>query len=88
MHKAQYLTLCVDNRDFEPFFATLTFESGDKNRSISVALINDNVVENSERFFVSISSSQVGVEVVPPQRTTVIIIDDDSQSNRTTIYLN
>ena len=45
---------------------------------MSVALIDDDVVENSERFFVTITSTEVGVETVSPQRATIIIIDDDS----------
>lgn len=57
----------------------LTFEHGDMNHSLSVPLIDDNVVENLERFFVTASSSQVGVEIISPQRTAVIITNDDSK---------
>ena len=57
----------------------LTFERGDTNRSVSVPLIDDDIVENLERFFVIASSSQVGVEITSPQRTAVIITNDDSR---------
>lgn len=56
----------------------LTFEHGDMNHSVSVPLIDDDVVESLERFFVIVSSSQIGVEIVSPQRTAVIITNDDS----------
>ena len=59
----------------------LTFERGDMNHSVSVPLIDDDIVENLERFFVTAISSQVGVEIISPQRIAVIItnINDDSK---------
>lgn len=65
--------------DFESTFVILTFEQGDTNRSVSVPLIDDDIVENLERFFVAASSKQVGVMITSPQRTAVIITNDDSK---------
>ncbi len=58
----------------------LIFEHGDVNRSVSVPLIDDDTIENLERFFVTATSSQVGVEIISPQRTAIIITNDDSRS--------
>ena len=65
--------------DFESIFVMLTFERGDTNHSVSVPLIDDDIVENLERFFVAASSNQVGVVIASPQRTAVIITNDDSK---------
>ena len=65
--------------DFESVFMMLTFEHGHMNHSVSVPLFDDDLVENLERFFVTATSSQVGVEIVSPQRTAVIITNDDSR---------
>jgi hypothetical protein len=72
--------ISLAGEDFEPVFVMLTFEHGDVNRSVSVPLIDDDTVENLERFFVMATSSQVGVEIVSPQRTAIIITNDDSRS--------
>lgn len=65
--------------DFEPVFLTTTFKKEETNSSIAISLIDDDIVENLERLFVTISTSQVGVEIISPQRATVIITNDDSK---------
>lgn len=72
--------MSLAGEDYQSIFVMLTFERGHKNWSVSVPLIDDDVVENLERFFVTASSSQVGVEMVSPQRTAVVITNDDSKS--------
>ena len=74
-----WMHISLAGEDFESIFMMLTFEHGYMNHSISVPLFDDDIVENLERFFVTATSSQVGVEIISPQRTAVIITNDDSR---------
>ena len=62
-----------------PFY--VTFPARDKQVIFVISITNDDIVENTESFTLSINPSSLpqGVTVSDPSQTTVTIIDDDSE---------
>ena len=64
------------NEDFAPNPVEIVFQPGESGpKPVILDVIDDDEIEASERFIVSLSSSSPGVTVGPP--ANVIIEDDD-----------
>ena len=66
----------------------LTFHPGDFEKMISIVLVNDDITEGQELFFVSLHSPVSNLRVeLPSPSSNVFIIDDDIGKYRT-LYTN
>ena len=65
--------------DYESVSQSLQFEPTDSTLSVTVEIRDDSIVETPERFTITITSLEVGVDI-PFQQGTVLIEDDDSES--------
>ena len=63
--------------DYETQIVDLLFSPGDSLENLDIGIINDQVIEGTETFQVSITSSDPEVRIVDPQSITVTIIDTD-----------
>ena len=73
------LTAGDDYTGSGPFY--ITFPAGDDHVMFIISITNDDVVEDTETFTLSINPSSLpsGVTVDDPSQATVTIIDDDSE---------
>jgi hypothetical protein len=65
--------------DYRPASGTLTFAPGERNKSISVAVLGDLVVEADENFFVDVSNAR-GAQLAKSRGTGLIANDDVPQT--------
>ena len=74
-----HLTAGDDYTGSGPFY--ITFPAGHDNVTFMILITNDDVVENTETFTLSINPSSLpsGVTIGDPSQATVTIIDDDSK---------
>lgn len=77
--------------DYDPVEGTLVFKPGQMERTIEISVIDDDVFEEDEHFYVRLSNVRYGdggavvdhiagpkiVQLVPPSTATVMILDDD-----------
>ncbi|MFL6543325.1 MAG: Calx-beta domain-containing protein [Chthoniobacterales bacterium] len=61
---------------------TVTFASGETQKTISIPINEDSFVENDETFAVMLSSPSAGAALGNPSKTTVTIVDDDATGNK------
>ena len=57
-----------------------TFEPGTNRRCVRINITNDQQLEESEIFVVTLESTDASVNTGPPDRAEVIIVDDDGKS--------
>ncbi len=72
----------AEGEDFVPLNVTLVwhFDSPSLTQCVSVAIINDECVEEKEEVFtVSLSSDEECVDTGPNNQTTVTILDNDRE---------
>ncbi len=67
----------IGNYDYTPNSSTLTIPSGQTSATISISIINDNAIEGSENFTVSLKTP-TNAELGSPSTATVTIVDDDA----------
>ena len=73
-----YLYIGDIDYDFGPY--TVTFTAGDTTASLNISINDDDVLENNENFFLTISHHNYpahGVTINTTDRPIVNIIDDD-----------
>ena len=63
--------------DYQAVNGTLTFTPGQTSKTISVTIINDNIKELSELFYVTLKNPSSGLELGIPKTASVTILDDD-----------
>ena len=64
----------------------MTFNPGSTTATVMVTVIDDTLVENTEQFALSLTSTDQNVAISPTQsQATGNIIDNDSMSQKTTI---
>ena len=70
----------LDQRDYTGTSTLLNFDPGVTERALGVAILEDEVVEGDEEFFVVLSGGRRGVEVREGEsRTNVTITDNDGR---------
>ena len=57
----------------------LTFNSGDTNQTVMIPIVDDNVVESTESFTVSLTTGDTSAVTLSSSTTTVTIQDEDSK---------
>ena len=72
--------------DFTPVSGTLTFAEGETEKTVDVAILEDNVAEGSESFGFAIDNVQGGATLLAPRTATVTITDNDSAVYRGNEY--
>ena len=79
-HQSRVLVLikCTDN-DYNPGPYILTIPSGDISVSFNISITDDNVLETTEEFLLTIDPLSLpdGVTVGNEGNTTVVIVDND-----------
>jgi hypothetical protein len=63
-----------------PITRTVTFSPGSNRADITINIIDDDIVEETETFFADLAGIGSKVILGSPQRTTVFIQDNDSKS--------
>lgn len=69
--------------DYQSAQGTLTFAEGEQSKVIVIAILDDNTIENSERFSITLSSPTGGATLGSFTNHTVTITDDDPNPNQT-----
>lgn len=78
--KSMIILLCIDGEDFLFNDSVVLVFNPDVNRScFNVTIMNDNVNELRESFFVNITTFELQVQL-KPNTTEVIIMDEDCKS--------
>ncbi|MEY2508152.1 MAG: hypothetical protein QOH01_2481 [Verrucomicrobiota bacterium] len=67
-------------QDYTGGAGTLTFNSGETSKTISVPITDDAFVEGDENFIVTLSSPSFGATIGTPSTATVTIVDNDGGS--------
>ncbi len=75
-----YSGTALEGADYVGTSGTLTFGPGETSKPITVQILNDNLIESTENFFVALSNPGPGVAVGTAATATVEIADDDSPS--------
>ena len=67
--------------DFVPTSGSVTFSQNDSTLSVAVRILDDDIVEVPERFFLALSvpSGEGGVSLTNPRRVSIIITNDDCE---------
>ena len=77
-HHHDHITCLVAPMDFMAVNERLTIPAGSTNASLNIPIVDDNILENTERFSVFIGEvTQPRVTTVGPIPTTLYIIDND-----------
>ena len=80
----------LGNEDYEPGPYYATFKAGTKTTELSVKIINNNAVENSEQFSLRIAQEELpnkaSVAINGSGITTVTIVDDNSELTTVTLH--
>ena len=69
--------------DFSPVTGTITFAPGERTKTILVPINDDDIVEDSETFRVTLSNPSPGTIIGTPPNAIVTIIDNDTGPNPT-----
>ena len=70
--------LAVGDADFAALDTELTFRAGLTRMCISISVVNDDIYEDPEDFFIDLDTEDPSVEVDPNRRNgTAVITDDD-----------
>lgn len=64
--------------DYSPTSGTLTFNRGETVKTINIPIIDDDIVEGDENFFVRLFNAPPGVQLAEPSMATVVIVDNDT----------
>ena len=81
-----YISNLTGGNDYDSISQNVTIPSGTTNSSFSVTIINDNILEGTENFTLTIvSTSQRDVTIDGSGQATVNIVDDDGKQIQTTI---
>ncbi|KAK9872481.1 hypothetical protein WA026_017949 [Henosepilachna vigintioctopunctata] len=78
--KVEYATedgTATANSDYIPAKGWLHFEPGDKEKRLTLEVIDDDVFEADEHFYVRLCSAKPSGAVGSPKLATVVILDDD-----------
>lgn len=68
------------NQDFTKTTGRIDWQAGDtRSQTVSIPIINDNVVEKNETFTVSLFTVDAVTQTISPSSVTVTIKDDDSE---------
>ena len=65
--------------DFHTLEQTLKFRSDESLIDVNITIINDELIESNETFFIYLSSD-TGVQLSPHAKTEVIINDNDEET--------
>ncbi len=68
----------TENVDYAGISGTLTFGPGETQKTIPVQILNDNLIESTENFFLVLSNPGSGAGVGTASTATIDISDDDS----------
>ena len=73
----------LEGEDYTSTSGTLKFTPGDTSLELEVAILDDTVVEYSERFIVALAApeTETGVRLADPRRAVVTINNDDCEGN-------
>ena len=75
--------LISDGFDYDGVSRVLTFSPGREEISVQVPIINDNVHENVQEFYATLTTTDSGVNIVETHsRATAVINDNDGRSFR------
>ena len=81
-----YINNLTGGNDYDSISQNVAIRSGTTNSSFSVAIMNDNILEDTENFTLTIiSTSQRDVTIDGSGQATVNIMDDDGKQIQTTI---
>ena len=69
------IILHAESEDYSLVDEVITFNSGDSSQCIDVTILGDLVIENTESFFLSLSSTDA--DIGSPPATIISIIDDE-----------
>lgn len=64
--------------DYSPTSGTLNFNPGETLKTVNIPVIDDNLIEGDENFFVGLYNPSTGVQVGNPGFATVVILDNDA----------
>jgi hypothetical protein len=67
----------TESRDYSPVNATIVFQPGQSQGSLTVTILNDGFFEGSETLFLNAASAFPGVGLTGPSTLTITIEDDD-----------
>lgn len=65
------------DHDYVPVEGTLTFEPGEVKKTIQLSVIDDDVFEQDEFFFLELTNASQPAMLVSPDVATIMILDDD-----------
>ena len=74
-----YFWLFTAHDDYYPGPYTITFLAGRVSASMDVIILDDNELEDNERFNLTLTSLSVNASVDDIDQVTVTIMDDDSE---------
>ena len=72
----------VSGMDFQPLSIMLTFGPNESKKTVTVSVLDDSILEGSERFFVDLSldpSVPEGAVLGSDSRAVVTVVDNDGQ---------
>ena len=75
-------SFCVftDGSDFEPVSETVTFLPGETTASVSVSIVDDSNIEDTEMFTATLTTTDSNVVIGDDDNATVTILDNDRTS--------
>jgi len=80
LHILKACYLCVGNKDYEIQNYISTFRAGQTQYKLRIDVIDDDIVEEDEYYFLNISSSlPSGVSIARYEATKITIKDDDGK---------
>ena len=69
----------IGGNDYIATSYNITIPSQTTHVLFNISIIDDNILEDTENFTVTIMSSQPSITVNTPDQTTIIIVDDDGK---------
>ena len=66
---------------------TVTFATGETQKTVIVPILADNIPEKNEAFTLRVSTVSSGLKLVPASEATIIIADDDTVAAKTKLML-
>ena len=70
----------TDGSDFEPVSETVTFLPGETTASVSVPIVDDSNIEDTEMFSATLTTTDSNVVIGSDDTATVTILDNDRTS--------
>ena len=68
-----------DGSDFEPVSETVTFLPGETTAPVSVSIVDDSNIEDTEMFSATLTTMDSNVVIGSDDTATVTILDDDRE---------